>query len=100
MPCAVVQFIKGAWHTGDHILIEAHFSHLCQFYAMGESFTWESQDRARDVIAAGKLWEKAKELIRNPEIRMVVLDEINIALRYEYLDIGEVFRFLVEETRR
>jgi cob(I)alamin adenosyltransferase len=97
MPCAVVQFIKGAWQTGEHILIEAHFSHLCQFYAMGEGFTWETQDRARDVLAAEKAWEKAKELIRDPEIRMVVLDEINIALRYDYLDIGEVVRFLVEE---
>ncbi len=97
MPCAVVQFIKGAWDTGERRLIEGHFSHLCQFYAMGEGFTWETQDKARDIAAARAGWEKAKELIRNPELRLVLLDEINIALRYDYLDIAEVVRFLREE---
>jgi cob(I)alamin adenosyltransferase len=87
MPSAVVQFIKGAWDTGERRLIEGHFSQLCQFYAMGEGFTWETQDRARDIAAARAGWEKAKELIRNPDIRLVLLDEINIALRYDYLDI-------------
>ena len=97
MPCAVVQFIKGAWDTGERRLIETHFSDLCQFHAMGEGFTWETQDRARDIAAAEAGWAKAKELILNPEIRFVLLDEINIALRYDYLDIAEVVRFLVEE---
>ncbi len=97
MPSAVVQFIKGAWQTGERSLIEAHFSDLCQFYAMGEGFTWETQDKARDIAAAQAGWEKAKELIRNPEIRMVLLDEINIAIRYEYLDIAEVVAFLRDE---
>ncbi len=97
MPSAVVQFIKGAWDTGERRLIEGHFADLCQFYAMGEGFTWETQDRARDVAAARAGWEKAKDLIRNPEIRMVLLDEINIALRYEYLDLGEVVAFLRDE---
>jgi cob(I)alamin adenosyltransferase len=97
MPCAVVQFIKGAWQTGERTLIEAHFPDLCQFYAMGEGFTWETQDRARDIAAARRGWEKAKELIRNPEIRMVLLDEINIALRYDYLDLAEVVEFLKNE---
>ncbi|MGO4853916.1 cob(I)yrinic acid a,c-diamide adenosyltransferase [Phaeovulum sp. W22_SRMD_FR3] len=97
MPCAVVQFIKGAWDTGERRLIETHFSDLCQFHAMGEGFTWETQDRARDIAAAQAGWAKAKELILNPEIRFVLLDEINIALRYDYLDIAEVVRFLVEE---
>ena len=94
MPCAVVQFIKGAWSTGERVLIETHFSDLCQFYAMGEGFTWETQDRARDIAAAQAAWEKAKELILDEKNKMVLLDEINIALRYEYLDLAEVVAFL------
>ena len=97
MPCAVVQFIKGAWDTGERRMIEAHFSHLCQFHAMGEGFTWETQDRARDIAMAEKGWAKAKELILDPSIQLVLLDEINIALRYDYLDIAEVVAFLRDE---
>ncbi len=97
MPCAVVQFIKGAWDTGERRLLTTHFAGLCQFHAMGEGFTWETQDKARDIAAARAGWEKAKELIRNPEIRMVLLDEINIALRYDYLDLAEVLDFLAAE---
>jgi len=97
MPSAVVQFIKGAWMTGERKLIEENFSDLCQFYAMGEGFTWETQDKARDIAAATAGWEKAKELIRDPKISMVLLDEINIALRYDYLDVNEVVEFLVNE---
>ena len=97
MPCAVVQFIKGAWSTGERTLIEGNFNHLCQFYAMGEGFTWETQDKARDIAAAQRGWEKAKELIRDARNRMVLLDEINIALRYDYLDIDEVVGFLKDE---
>jgi cob(I)alamin adenosyltransferase len=97
MPCAVVQFIKGAWDTGERRLLTTHFPDLCQFHAMGEGFTWETQDRARDVAAAQAGWEKAKELIRDPAIRMVLLDEINIALRYDYLDLAEVLAFLHDE---
>jgi cob(I)alamin adenosyltransferase len=93
-PCAVVQFIKGAWDTGERRLLTTHFGELCQFYAMGEGFTWETQDRARDIAAAQAGWEKAKELINDPDLHMVVLDEINIALRYDYLDINEVVTFL------
>jgi cob(I)alamin adenosyltransferase len=93
-PCAVVQFIKGAWDTGERRLLTAHFGDLCQFHAMGEGFTWETQDRARDIAAARVGWEKAKQLIANPALRMVVLDEINIALRYDYLEIDEVVEFL------
>jgi cob(I)alamin adenosyltransferase len=96
-PCAVVQFIKGAWDTGERRLLTGHFGDLCQFHAMGEGFTWETQDRARDIAAARTGWEKAKELIANPALRMVVLDEINIALRYDYLDVGEVVTFLKEQ---
>ena len=97
MPCAVVQFIKGAWSTGERTLIEERFSDLCQFYAMGEGFTWETQDKARDIAAAAKAWDKAKELIRDERNAMVLLDEINIALRYGYLDIAEVVEFLFSE---
>ncbi|MFN3822885.1 MAG: cob(I)yrinic acid a,c-diamide adenosyltransferase [Pseudorhodobacter sp.] len=97
MPSAVVQFIKGAWDTGERRLIETHFPHLCQFHAMGEGFTWETQDRERDIVAAKAGWEKAKDLIRNPDIRLVLLDEINIAMRYDYLDVAEVLAFLAEE---
>ena len=94
LPCAVVQFIKGAWDTGERRLLTGHFGELCQFYAMGEGFTWETQDRARDIAAARAGWEKAKELIADERLRMVVLDEINIALRYDYLDVNEVVTFL------
>lgn len=96
-PSAVVQFIKGAWATGERDLIQEHFADLCEFHTMGEGFTWETQDRARDVATAEAAWEKAKELIRDERRSMVLLDEINIALRYDYLDINEVVRFLKEE---
>ncbi len=97
MQCAVVQFIKGAMATGERKLIEERFSDLCRFHAMGEGFTWETQDRARDVEMAKAAWAKAQELIRDPANRMVLLDEINIALRYDYLDIAEVVGFLETE---
>ena len=97
MPCAVVQFIKGSWDTGERRIIETNFADLCEFHAMGEGFTWETQDRERDIAMARKGWEKAKELIRDPDIRLVLLDEINIALRYDYLDIAEVLAFLAAE---
>jgi len=97
MPCAVVQFIKGAWDTGERRLLTQHFPDLCQFHAMGEGFTWETQDKARDIAAARAGWERAKDLIRDERIRMVLLDEINIALRYDYLDVAEVVAFLRDE---
>ncbi len=97
MPCAVVQFIKGAWETGERRLLTENFADLCQFHAMGEGFTWETQDKTRDIAAARAGWEKAKDLIRDPAIRMVLLDEINIALRYDYLDIVEVVAFLTTQ---
>jgi cob(I)alamin adenosyltransferase len=97
MPCAVVQFIKGGWETGERTLIAQHFSDLCQFHTMGEGFTWETQDRERDIAHARAAWEKAKALIRDPSIRLVLLDELNIALRYDYVPLGEVLRFLAEE---
>ena len=95
--CAVVQFIKGAMSTGERDLIVRHFADLCEFHTMGEGFTWETQDRARDVATAHAAWEKAKELIRDERNSMVLLDEINIALRYDYLDVNEVITFLKDE---
>ena len=97
MPCAVVQFIKGGMSTGERDLILERFSDICAFHTMGEGFTWETQDKTRDMEMAAAAWEKAKELIRNPKNRMVLLDEINIALRYDYLDVTEVVAFLTNE---
>ncbi|TJZ87765.1 cob(I)yrinic acid a,c-diamide adenosyltransferase [Paracoccus hibiscisoli] len=97
MPSAVVQFIKGAWDTGERTLLTTHFGDVCQFHAMGEGFTWETQDKSRDIAAAAAGWDKAKSLIRDPAIRMVLLDEINIAFRYGYLDVAEVLAFLEAE---
>lgn len=97
MPSAVVQFIKGGMSTGERDLILARFSDLCEFHTMGEGFTWETQDRARDVAAAQAAWVKAKELIASGEKSMVLLDEINIAIRYDYIDINEVVEFLKAE---
>ena len=97
MPCAVVQFIKGSWDTGERRLLTTHFAGLCSFHAMGEGFTWETQDKSRDIAAAQAGWDRAKELIRDPQIRMVLLDEVNIALRYGYLDAAELVAFLTDE---
>ncbi len=85
----VVQFIKGAWSTGERTALE-RFPDLVSWHTMGEGFTWETQDRARDVAAATRAWEKAKELMADPEIRLLILDEMNIALRYDYLPLDEV----------
>ncbi|MGR3468746.1 MAG: cob(I)yrinic acid a,c-diamide adenosyltransferase [Shimia sp.] len=97
MQSAVVQFIKGGMSTGERDLILSRFSDLCAFHTMGEGFTWETQDRSRDTEMAQAAWEQAKALIRDPANRMVLLDEINIALRYDYIDINEVLTFLREE---
>jgi cob(I)alamin adenosyltransferase len=94
---AVVQFIKGGMSTGERDLIIAHFSNLCAFHTMGEGFTWETQDKTRDTEMAQAAWSKAKELILDETNYMVLLDEINIALRYDYIDINEVVKFLRNE---
>lgn len=97
MPCAVVQFIKGSWATGERAFLRDHFSGQCRFVVSGEGFTWDTQDRDRDIAAARAGWEQAKAFIRDPAIRMVLLDEINIALRYDYLPLDEVLAFLRDE---
>ena len=95
--CAVVQFIKGGMSTGERDLILDKFSDTCAFHTMGEGFTWETQDKSRDTEMAQAAWAKAKELILDPANHMVLLDEINIALRYDYVDINDVVTFLQDE---
>jgi cob(I)alamin adenosyltransferase len=93
----VVQFIKGAWHTAERDAL-AKFETQVAWHTMGEGFTWETQDRERDVAAAQRAWSKARELLDDPSFALVVLDELNIALRYDYLDLTEVLAALT--TRR
>jgi cob(I)alamin adenosyltransferase len=97
MPCAVVQFIKGGMSTGERDLILKNHGDICAFHTMGEGFTWETQDKARDIAHAKAAWEKAKEMILTPGMSMVLLDEINIALRYDYIPLADVLAFLAEE---
>lgn len=97
MPCAVVQFIKGNWETGEKTFLRERFAEECRFFVSGEGFTWETQDRDRDIAAAENGWRIAKEQILDPDIAFVLLDEINIALRYDYLDIDDVVSFLLEQ---
>ncbi|MBN9469135.1 MAG: cob(I)yrinic acid a,c-diamide adenosyltransferase [Bosea sp.] len=89
----VVQFIKGAWSTGERRALEA-FGDQISWHSMGEGFTWETQDKARDIAAATRAFEKAKELMADESIRLLVLDELNIALRYDYLPLAEVVAVL------
>jgi cob(I)alamin adenosyltransferase len=85
----VVQFVKGAWHTGEKDAFAA-FGDRVVWHTMGEGFTWETQDIKRDVAAAEAAWAKAAELLADPSISLVILDELNIALRYDYLDLDMV----------
>jgi cob(I)alamin adenosyltransferase len=85
----VVQFGKGAWETGERKAIE-RFGEQVSWHTLGEGFTWETQDRARDVAAAERAWGKARELMSDPSIRLLILDELNIALRYDHLPIADV----------
>jgi cob(I)alamin adenosyltransferase len=97
MPVAVVQFTKAPdWVTGEALLLQ-RFPDLCTLEIMGEGFTWDTQDRERDIAAARKGWERAKALIRDDRHRLVMLDELNIVLRYDYLPIAEIVDFLQAE---
>lgn len=89
MKVGVVQFVKGKWETGERVVLE-RFPQLVTIKAMGEGFTWETQDRARDIAAAQAAWQAAREMIADPANAMVLLDEINIVLRNDYLDIDQV----------
>jgi len=85
----IVQFIKGAWHTGEKDAL-ARFGDLIEWHTMGEGFTWETQDLKRDIAAAARAWEKSCALMADPGMSLVLLDELNIALRYNYLDLTQV----------
>ena len=85
----VVQFIKGAWHSAERDALAA-FGDQVSWHTMGEGFTWETQDIKRDIAAAERAWAKALELMADPTFGLVILDELNIALRYEYLDLHGV----------
>jgi cob(I)alamin adenosyltransferase len=89
----VVQFVKGAWHTGERDAL-ARFGDQVSWHTMGEGFTWETQDKARDIAAAQRAFAKAKELMADPSIRLLILDELNIALRYDYLPVDDVIETL------
>ena len=98
MRVGVVQFVKGAWGTGERDVL-AKFPELVTCRAMGEGFTWDTQDRERDIAAARAAWETAKEMIADPSYSMVLLDELNIVLRYDYLSIAEVLEILKAKPR-
>ena len=86
----VVQFIKGAWSTGEKIALESMAPDMVEWHALGEGFTWETQDKERDIAACRKAWDTAVAMMANPDFGLVVLDELNIALRYDYLSLDEV----------
>jgi cob(I)alamin adenosyltransferase len=98
MRVGIVQFIKGAWDTGERRVLE-RFPELVACRAMGEGFTWDTQDRARDIAAARAAWEHAKAMIADGGYRLVLLDELNIVLRYDYLPIAEVVAALKAKRR-
>ena len=98
MRVGIVQFVKGAWATGERSVL-ARFPDLVTIRAMGEGFTWETQDRARDIAAARAAWELAKAMIADPGYRLVLLDELNIVLRYDYLPVEEVVAALESKPR-
>ncbi len=89
MKVGIIQFVKGVWETGERVVLEK-FPELCVMKAMGDGFTWETQDRERDLAAARQAWETAKEMMADPSFDLVVLDELNIVLRYDNLPLDEV----------
>jgi len=98
MRVAIVQFVKGVWETGERDVL-AKFPDLVTIRAMGEGFSWETQDRQRDLAAARQAWDAAKELMADPSYKMVILDELNIVLRYDNLPIDEVIETLRNKPR-
>ena len=96
--CGVVQFGKGAWQSGERTAIE-RFGDQVEWHTLGEGFTWETQDRTRDVAAAERAWTAAQTMMANPAIRLIVLDELNISLRYEHLDLAAVIAALQARRR-
>ncbi|WP_347304103.1 cob(I)yrinic acid a,c-diamide adenosyltransferase [Croceibacterium sp. TMG7-5b_MA50] len=96
MRVAILQFVKGTWETGERNFFAAMPLDLVSFESMGEGFTWDTQDRAKDIAAARRGWERAKDLIADPEIDFVILDELNIVLADDTLPSAEVLAFLRE----
>ncbi|PPR10889.1 MAG: Cob(I)yrinic acid a,c-diamide adenosyltransferase [Alphaproteobacteria bacterium MarineAlpha11_Bin1] len=96
MKVGVIQYVKGKWETGERTVLE-HFPEQVTIRTMGEGFTWETQDKARDIAAAEKAWKASKEIIADPSYDLVILDELNIVLRYDYLDLTEVLEVLVNK---
>jgi cob(I)alamin adenosyltransferase len=94
----VVQYIKGKWITGERRFF-ARFPDQIRFEIMGQGFTWDTQDRARDIAAAEAAWQKSVEMIADPELDFVLLDELNVALRYEYLDLAKIVEALRNRPR-
>ncbi len=90
---AIVQFIKGNWETGEHRFFQLMRDQI-QFHVMGEGFTWDTQDRSRDIAVAEKGWETVKTLLADPSLNLLVLDELNVAIHYEYLNITTVLNDL------
>ncbi len=93
---AIVQFIKGAWEPAEKAIL-SKWSEQLKFHAMGEGFTWETQDRERDIEKAQAAWNKAMEYINDPSYRLVLLDEINIALKLGYLDVQDILAGLAQK---
>ena len=93
MKVGIVQYVKGAWETGEKNFFQAN-PDLLTFEMMGEGFTWDTQDRARDIEAARAAWERSKELILDPQYDFIILDELNIVLRQDTLPIDEIVAFL------
>jgi cob(I)alamin adenosyltransferase len=98
MRVGIVQFVKGVWSTGERVALE-RFGDLVICRAMGEGFTWDTQDRARDITAARNAWETAKAMLSDPSYALVLLDELNIVLRYDYLLLDEVVTVLTGKRR-
>jgi cob(I)alamin adenosyltransferase len=97
MTVGIVQFVKGAMTTGERAIFDA-FPHLVTFRAMGEGFTWDTQDRARDIAVARTAWDEVRRMIADPAIAMVIADELNIVLRYGYLPVEEVVTAVTERA--
>jgi len=93
MKVGIVQFVKGVWETGERKVLE-RFPDLCVMRAMGEGFTWETQDKVRDIKAVEKAWRTARDMMADDSFDMVILDELNIALRYGYIDVAEILSVL------
>ncbi len=93
LKCGVVQFGKGSWQTGERLAAEK-FGDQVSWHTLGEGFTWETQDKARDIAAAEKAWDVAKGLMNDATIQLLILDELNISLRYGHLDLGQVVAVL------